>query len=578
MKFILNMSLKELKMRTSRNRYKPVKFLKPDSREVKRLTKNDLLVLCHLVRAASYFDTINLKLENHHNMEFLEFLNSEIQKGNKKAELTKTLFMSQKSMFSPDALGNQTKLVKNIEQTDGLGYFPEDLSEGEFHTILNKMLDMGKFKEIQEILNQRSIVVRDGDILKAIDFVSAFDEFKEVARELRLAIEYSEDKKFNKYLELQARAFETPDPKLDAEADMVWATLDRSKYEFTVSRECYQEKLTKTIYENKVLFDRLTMNGITVYAKDSLGARVGIVNKSGTKLLKKLKGLIDISAKYMPYKNEYEQFEEHDDIPQTAVDVDLISLTGDEGAYRASLVLAQNLPNDDKPSLAIGGGRRNVYHRQVRFGVNKKLYKNMISEEQFKYFNPDADHWAVICHENTHSLGPKTHSSLGKYSSIMEEYKADMGMYAFLDEFVQAGVFTEEQTKEIIVSSLSGDFLKGKPDMNQAHRVRSVMILNRLFTEGGIVLEADGKIKFNFEKVKATTKKMMSEVIRIQIDKSPEKAKEYIDRWFVWSSELQSVADLINRFSKKLNGYLVMPLADMMMKPDFEKNLDKIFS
>ena len=575
MKFILNMSLKELKTRTSRSRYRPVKFLNIDSREVKKLSKEDLVVLCHLTRAASYFDTINLKLENHHNMEFLEFLNEEIQKGNKKAELTKRLFISQKSMFSPDALGNQTKLVKNLEQTDGLGYFPEDLTESEFHSILNKMLDNGQIEEIKKILNQRSIVVRDGELLKAIDFVSAFDEFRSVAKELRLAKEHSTDKKFNEYLELQAQAFETPDPKLDAKADKVWATLDKCKFEFTVSRECYQEKLTKTIYENKVLYDRLQMAGITVYAKDSLGARVGIVNKNGTKLLKKLKGLIDISAKYMPYKDEYEQFEEHDDIPQTAVDVDLISLTGDEGAYRASLVLAQNLPNDDKPSLEIGGGRRNVYHRQVRFGVNKKLYKNLIADDQFKIFNPDADHWAVICHENTHSLGPKAHSTLGKYSSIMEEFKADMGMYAFLNEFVQAGVFSEEQSKEIIVSSLSGDFLKGKPDLSQAHRVRSVMILNRLFTAGGIILQPDGKIRFDFDKVKETTRKMMAEVVRIQIDKSPAKAKEYIDKWFVWSNELQAVANLINKFSKKLNGYLVMPLADMMMQSDFEKMIDE---
>lgn len=148
-------------------------------------------------------------------------------------------------------------------------------------------------------------------------------------------------------------------------------------------------------------------------------------------------------------------------------------------------------------------------------------------------------------------------------------------MYAFLNEFVQAGVFSDEQSKEIIVSSLSGDFLKGKPDLSQAHRVRSVMILNRLFSAGGIILQPDGKIRFDFDKVKETTRKMMAEVVRIQIDKSPAKAKEYIDKWFVWSNELQAVATLINKFSKKLNGYLIMPLADMMMQSDFEKMIDE---
>ena len=46
------------------------------------------------------------------------------------------------------------------------------------------MIDDGKIQEVKDILNQRSIVVRDGKQLKAIDFVDAFPEFKEVAKEL----------------------------------------------------------------------------------------------------------------------------------------------------------------------------------------------------------------------------------------------------------------------------------------------------------------------------------------------------------------------------------------------------------
>ena len=38
------------------------------------------------------------------------------------------------------ALGNQTKLAKNIEEPDGLGYFPEDLKAEEFHKIIGEML------------------------------------------------------------------------------------------------------------------------------------------------------------------------------------------------------------------------------------------------------------------------------------------------------------------------------------------------------------------------------------------------------------------------------------------------------
>ena len=573
MDFKFQMSLAELKKRTSKRYYKGVKFLKRSSREIKRLSKNDLLVLMHLTRAANKLESVNLKLGHPKNLEFLDFLTKEEQAGNQKAVLAKKLFLSQKSMFSPDALGEQTRLAKGVSEPDGLGYFPEDLEAEEFHKIISDMLDAGDNKQVEEILNQRSIVVRDGDKLKAIDFVDAFGEFQEMADELEKAIEFSDDKKFNKYLELQIKALRTADPMLDAKADKEWAKLSGGKFEFTICRECYDEKLTKSIYENDELMAKLKANNITVYAKDSLGARVGIVNKSGTKLLRKLKRLIDVSAKLMPYANEYERENEKDDIPQTAVDVDLVTLTGEEGAYRASLVLAQNLPNDDKPALKIGGGRRNVYHRQVRSNSNKKLYKNLIHEEQFKYFNPEADHWAVICHENTHSLGPQTHSGLGKFSFIIEEYKADMGMYCFLREFVKEGYFTEVQAKQIIVTSLAYGFLKGKPSLSQAHRTRSVMICNRMLTEKAIQVR-DGKLWFDFDKVIDTAKEMMREAIRLQLDANVKSAENYIMKWFVWSDDIAFIAEVIKKFSKKLNGYIIQELADEMLSPDFEKTLE----
>ncbi len=573
MDFKFQMSLAELKKRTSKRCYKGVKFLKRDSREVKRLSKNDLLVLMHLTRAANKLESVNLKLGHPKNIEFLEFLNREEQSGNPKAVLAKKMFLSQKSMFSPDALGEQTRLAKGVNEPDGLGYFPEDLEAEEFHKIIGEMLDAGKKAEVAEILNQRSIVVRDGAELKAIDFVNAFHEFQEMADELEKAIEFSDDKKFNKYLELQIKALRTADPMLDAKADKEWAKLSGGKFEFTICRECYDEKLTKSIYENDELMARLKAEGITVYAKDSIGARVGIVNKSGTKLLRKLKRLIDVSAKLMPYADEYETASKEDDIPQTAVDVDVVTLTGEEGAYRASLVLAQNLPNDDKMALQIGGGRRNVYHRQVRSNSNKKLYKNLIHEDQFKYFNPEADHWAVICHENTHSLGPQVHGSLGKFSFIIEEYKADMGMYCFLREFLKEGYFTETQAKQIIVTSLAYGFLKGKPSLTQAHRTRSVMICNRMLSEKAIEIR-DGKLWFDFDKVIDTAKEMMREAIRLQLDKNVKNAENYIMKWFVWSDEISFIAEVIKKFSKKLNGYIIQELADAMLSPDFEKSLE----
>ena len=55
-------------------------------------------------------------------------------------------------------------------------------------------------------------------------------------------------------------------------------------------------------------------------------------------------------------------------------------LAGDSGTYRSGITIEENLPNDDKLSLTIGGGRRNVYHRQIRFLSNLDKQKELLDE------------------------------------------------------------------------------------------------------------------------------------------------------------------------------------------------------
>ena len=146
-------------------------------------------------------------------------------------------------------------------------------------------------------------------------------------------------------------------------------------------------------------------------------------------------------------------------------------------------------------------------------------------------------------------------------------------MYCFLREFVKEGYFTELQAKQIIVTSLAYGFLKGKPSLSQAHRTRSVMICNRMLTEKAIQVR-DGKLWFDFDKVIDTAKEMMREAIRLQLDANVKSAENYIMKWFVWSDDISFIAEVIKKFSKKLNGYIIQELADEMLSPDFEKSLE----
>lgn len=570
--FEFNLSMEELEKRTHKDYLMTKKMLKADAPEYLELAEGDKDALKHLVKAAYILEKINLQIDCHHNLEFKDFLEREIAKGNKQAELTKILFDAQKGINAIDTMSTKINLAKGIKEFPGKGVYPEDLSKEEFHQILTNMINNGKIDEVKKILTQRSVVERNGDELVGIDYIDKFkDDFSKMADEIEKASQTSTNADFNEYLKLQAKALREASPMLDAYADKKWATLQDTPLEFTITRENYEDEMTGTIVENKELSALLEKHGISPIPKDFLGGRVGIVNKKGTHALLAIKEYLPTLAQNMPFADEYEQNISTDtDAKQTMVDVDLVAVTGDVGEYRGGITLAENLPNDDKLSLTIGGGRRNVYHRQIRFISDMKKLQERLDEildkEQHQFYLDEADHWFTIGHENAHSLGPKKAcETLGKYRNIIEENKADMGALAFVDLLTELGMYTEEQRKQIIVTTIADNFLKSKPTMSQAHRVRTVM-QNKYFAERGAYDIIDGKIHVNIDKVVPIAKEMLAEIIKIQIEGDFDKAEKYVLDNFVWTDNMELIAQKLQKINKTLNGRTESELAEKLLK------------
>ncbi|MBQ8668306.1 hypothetical protein IJ472_00895 [bacterium] len=569
--FELNLSMKELEKRTHKDYLITKKFLKADAPEYLALAEGDKKALKHLCKAAEIIEKINMQLDCHHNLAVKEYLETASKK-NKQAKLTKILFDAQKGVNAVDTMSCPIRLIKGIDERPGKGVYPENLSKEEFHSVLIRMLKEGKIEDVKSVLTQRSVVIRVAEDLVGVDYIEYFkDDFSKVAYELNRAAEYSTNKDFNEYLALQAKALRTPDPMLDAYADKKWAELQDTPLEFTITRENYEDEMTGTIIENEELTKLLEEHGISPIPKDFLGGRVGIVNKKGTQDLIKIKKYLQILADNMPFNNEYKQtISAEADAQQTMVDVDMVMASGDVGEYRGGITLAENLPNSDKLSLTIGGGRRNVYHRQIRFISDKsKLQERLdaiLDKSQHKYYLDEADHWFTIGHENAHSLGPKEGSEkLGKYRNIIEENKADMGALAFVDLLTELGMYTKEQRLQIIVTTIADNFLKSKPTMSQAHRVRTVM-QNKYFAErGGYEITKDGKIIVNIDKVVPIAKEMLAEIVRIQIEGDFNKAEQYVNENFIWTDNMELIAKKLQKINKTLNGRLETELADKLL-------------
>ena len=519
----------------------------------KKLSDGDKKALEHLVAAAKMMNDVSLEQDHKLNRVMKRALENEAE-GNTQAAYALRLFNSLNGVEGVNGVDEKpVEIFKGISGSMGRNFYPDDLTVHEFHEIISKMLDEGKKDEVQKILSARTMVRRNGDELHAIDYTEYFAPvFSEIANELEVAAHYTTDEKFKDFLGWQAQALLQNNEDMDMLADKHWAVLQDNDLEFTIGRENYDDQLTQTIYNNPELMAKIQAAGIEINNKDMLGVRVGIVNHEGTKLIMRFKEHMSELAELMPYKDKYTQNVGKDsELKQTMVDVDLVALTGDYAQCRGAITTAQNLPNNDKLAVKTGGGRRNVYHRQVRQSVDMEKYKQilerMVAPELHQYFDVEADHLFVIGHENAHSLGPKAEyqNALGQYKNMIEEHKADVASIAFMPEYVKNGTISEEQLRKIyttwVVYRL---FMKARPVFVMPHRMADLMQFNYLLENRAIWFDENDKLHINFDIFGKVMTKFLEETIAVQLSKSPMKAKEFVDRLTTWGKYSAKIAAL----------------------------------
>lgn len=190
----------------------------------------------------------------------------------------------------------------------------------------------------------------------------------------------------------------------------------------------------------------------------------------------------------------------------------------------------------------------------------------VLAKDLHQFYLNEADHWFTIGHENGHSLGPNKNTDvLGKYKSIIEENKADMVSVSMLDKLVSLGMYDEMQKKQIITTFMVRNILKAKPNLSQAHRVRTVMQMYHFIKEGAVSVK-DSVLHIDYDKVIPAARKMLEMIIDIQISNSFEKGEKYVLEYFHWTDELDALAAKMRKVNKSLNGTVKEPLANSLLR------------
>lgn len=584
--FRIGLSLNELRTRTSPEYFEEIQLLGTNSSEFEGLILGDKMAVSHLTRAAYILDEVYQKQDHPSNIDFRNWLGEKALEGDESAELAAKLYAGAKGIITTDNSGQKVNLMKGEKELAGCGVWPFNIKIDEIKQILNKMLDDNQIEEVRAILSPRTVVKRDKSKLRAIDYAEEYkEEYKAAALELEEAAKRSTNEQFNEYLRYQAAALRAKGPTTEAYADKKWSELQDTPLEFTIARESYAETVTDTLLKDTVFAARLKAKGIVAQSKEFIGCRVGIVNKKGTDELLKMRKYLHLIPANMPLRDSYKQNLSRG--KQTMVDVDLIALAGDSGAYRAGIGLAQNLPNRGSLALDMGSGTRNVHHRQIRFRKQKileKLAEQILVPELAENFNSQGYHWFVQAHESTHNAGPNIiESHIGNYRSILEECKADMGIDIFR-EFVKAGFYTPKQKQEAFTAFIVDLFwqLSGKPDLDDAHRVRAVMQINHYIEEGAIIVkkkkeglsglfDSQKTIDIDFTRMEAATRSLFEKVVKVQLSDNYAAAESLVKEKFKWTKDMEAISKTVKEVYATLNAVIKSPLAESLLNSHYLK-------
>ncbi|MDB5492649.1 MAG: MutT/NUDIX family protein [Micavibrio sp.] len=540
-----------------------------------RLSPANQTALRHPVRAAIILNDVFLKQDHRDNIQARNILEAEAATGHPAAIKALSIFTMQNGVEGNDMYALKTEplpLFKNKKVQQGRNFYPQNITRDEVVTYIASHPE-----QASALLGNNTIVQRDNADLTAVPYSVAFaGEMKNAACELLAAARETDHAGFAEYLRWHAQALvNDSDPEAMYRADKAWVNLKDSPLDFTIGRETYADTMSKDVSADPAVAPVLALNGIKAKAKDSFGTRVGIVNKDSDGKIMLYRKYLDAFKSKMPLYSEYADTGPTESLKMTFADVDLVVMSGSYAAVRGGVTLANNLPNSDKLATQLNEGGRLTFHRQVRQSADpaqrQSFLDTLIDPAQHAMYDEDGSFLFTIGHEFAHTLGPRDakdgrdkKSGLGKNGDIIEENKADMGSLVMTDYLVEQGAMSGELANIVYLTWASRGLLTKEPAQHEAHRIRSVMQMNYFREQGAIEFEAEGRLRIVPEKIAPVARRMLEDVIALQLEGDAEKAQDFVSRYAVWNEAMQYGAAQQMKFKPKLYKMLQQPMRDKL--------------
>ena len=420
----------------------------------------------------------------------------------------------------------------------GANFYPSDLTKEEFEKYVE-----AHPSQKEELESQYTIVVRDGNKLKAIPYHIAYPETQKIADLLEEAAKYCDNESLKKYLQLRAKAIRTDDY---FESDLAWMDIKDSKIDVVIGPI---ENYTDALFNYKTAYEAIVM----------------IKDEEGTKELDMFENNLDYFEHRLPYDKKY--------IRETAGKGNVLQIMnvvffgGD--CQAGTKTIANSLPNDPRVH-ELKGGKKSMFKNIMEAKFDKILLpiaQKILDPKLIGLVDKKAFTSFVTLHEVSHTLGrgfvygndslPVRKALKERYSAI-EECKADvLGIYNFT-HLLDKKLIDSAQLEKAKVTYIVGLFRSIRFGAEEAHSKANLIQLNFLEENGVIKYEKD-KIRIDTKKFFDAIKELAREVLTIEAEGNYARAGEILEKYGKMKSQTLRLISLLSEIPRDLNIIWVTP-------------------
>jgi len=434
-----------------------------------------------------------------------------------------------------DAMYDEKRFVgEGPEERPKMGnFYPQDITVEEFEAYVKA--NPGEKAALEGLY---TVVVRDGDKLKAVPYHEAYPEMMKMADLVEEAAKYADNPTLKKYLELRAVALRTGEY---LESDMAWMDIKDNDIDVVIGPI---ENYTDAMFNYKTAFECVVM----------------IKDKGASEELAMFESNIDYFEHNLPYDKKYiRESAGKGNILQV---VNVAYFGGDCNA--GTKTIAASLPNDPEVHKT-KGGKKSMYKNimEAKFDrIVMGIANEILDEELIPYCSKNSFTSFVTLHEVSHTLGRgyvygneemQVRKALKERYSAIEELKADiLGMYNH-KHLLEKKLIDEEYLKKTIATYLPGLYRSIRFGAEEAHGKANVMQLNYLMEAKAIYFNDKGKLTYNPEIFMDKVGELAGKVLTLQAEGDYEAAGEMLDKYGRVSETTQKVIESLSNVPRDLD-------------------------